>query len=205
EESGLIIYPIRYDTRRETEALIRKQQGGIPDVGVILGGPPIGTTPPTAPGGAPVPTVPPNSPSSIPPVIITRPRTDPRYPDDRRNDPRFPDPGPRDPADSTRRPPDPRTNGPIGVDLDRLYATADAYLNELANVTGGKLRRADTLGSLPQAFGEIAAELRTQYSLGYYPTNTVRDGKYRQIRVQTTRKGAVVRGRPGYRAPGSAP
>lgn len=204
EESGVIIYPIRYDTRRETEALIRQQQTGIPDVGVILGGPPIGTTPPTVPGGNPIPTGPPTLP--IPPIIVTRPRNDPRYPDDRRNDPRFPDPGPRDPTnpDPSRRSPTGR-NDPISIELDQLYATADGYLNNLASVTGGKLQRADTLGSLPRAFGEIAAELRTQYSLGYYPTNSARDGKYRPIRVQTTRKGAVVRARPGYRAPGSTP
>jgi VWFA-related protein len=204
EECGLIIYPIRYDTRHETEALVRGQQS-IPDIGVILGGPPIGTTPPTTPGGTPIPTGPPSS--SIPPVIINRPRNDPRYPDDRRNDPRFPDPGPRDPTipDSSRRAPPPGRNDPISVELDQLYATADRYLTDLAGVTGGKLHRADTLGSLPKAFGEIAAELRTQYSLGYYPTNTARDGKYRQIKVQTSRKGAVVRARPGYRAPASTP
>jgi VWFA-related protein len=85
--------------------------------------------------------------------------------------------------------------------LDHLYKLADDYLNEIAASSGGKVTRADTLSSLPAAFSEIAAELRTQYSLGYYPTNSAQDGQYHKIQVKSTRKGAVLRARPGYRAP----
>jgi VWFA-related protein len=85
--------------------------------------------------------------------------------------------------------------------LDQLYLKADSYLLELANKSGGRVLRADTLGSLPDAFAKIAAELRTQYAIGYYPTNKTRDGQYRKIKVMTTRKNVVVRARPGYRAP----
>jgi VWFA-related protein len=53
---------------------------------------------------------------------------------------------------------------------------------------------------LPSAFRQIAEELGTQYSLGYYPTNSARDGKYRKVRVRTTRKDVALRTRPGYRA-----
>jgi Ca-activated chloride channel homolog len=53
---------------------------------------------------------------------------------------------------------------------------------------------------LPDAFARIAGELRNQYLLGYYPTNGGRDGKYRKIQVKTSRKDAVIRARPGYRA-----
>jgi Ca-activated chloride channel family protein len=89
----------------------------------------------------------------------------------------------------------------MSIMLDGLYRTADAYLNELANKTGGRLLRAGTLVSLPDAFAQIAAELRTQYAIGYYPTNRARDGQYRTIKVTTTRKATVLRARPGYRAP----
>ena len=85
--------------------------------------------------------------------------------------------------------------------LDPLYATADAFLNKLAEQSGGRLLRADTLASLPDAFARIAAELRTQYSIGYYPTNANHDGLYRKVRVSTARKNLVVRAKPGYRAP----
>ena len=80
------------------------------------------------------------------------------------------------------------------------YLTADSYLKEIADRSGGQLYRADTVASLPQAFAAIAAELRTQYLLGYYPTNKAHDGSYRKIQVKTSRKDIAVRARPGYRA-----
>ena len=86
--------------------------------------------------------------------------------------------------------------------LDNLYLMGDSYLKGLADHSGGQLYRADTLASLPQAFAAIAAELRTQYTLGYYPTNRNHDGTYRKIQVKTLRKDVAVRARPGYRARG---
>jgi Ca-activated chloride channel family protein len=80
------------------------------------------------------------------------------------------------------------------------YSTADKYLETLAEKTGGRLLRADTIASLPDAFGQIAAELRTQYLLGYYPVNKERDERYRKIKVTTVRKNVVLRSRPGYLA-----
>ena len=60
-------------------------------------------------------------------------------------------------------------------DVGLEYMKADDYLAKLAEKSGGRLLRADTLVSLPDAFSQIAAELRTQYLLGYYPTNKQRD------------------------------
>jgi VWFA-related protein len=87
--------------------------------------------------------------------------------------------------------------------LDMAYLTADSYLKALAEKSGGRLLRADSIGSLPDAFAQIAAELRTQYMLGYYPINKDRDERYRKIKVDTTRKNVVVRARPGYLATNS--
>ena len=87
--------------------------------------------------------------------------------------------------------------------LDQLYITADSYLSQLANKSGGRVLRADTLGSLPDAFAKIAAELRTQYALGYYSSNKLRDGQYRKIKVSSSRKDVIIRARPGYAAPNS--
>jgi VWFA-related protein len=84
--------------------------------------------------------------------------------------------------------------------LDAAYYKADSYLKQLAEKSGGRLLRADTLGSLPDAFAQIAAELRTQYMLGYYPLNKDRDERYRKIKVATTRKNVAIRARPGYLA-----
>jgi hypothetical protein len=224
EETGIIVYPIRYDTRADLEERIRRQrQGGTIDLGTILGGGRTGT-PPTAPGGtpAPMPTPPPSSrapgggviiglPGGLPGVILPNPRRDPRDPNDPRN-PRYPDPNdprnprypdPNDPNSRYPAPNDPRSSGGITgaerAELDLLYRTADAYLRDLAETTGGSLYRADTLGQLPAAFDQIAAELRTQYALSYYPSNKARDGKFRKIKVKTTRPKTALRARPGYR------
>lgn len=87
--------------------------------------------------------------------------------------------------------------------LDLAYLKADTYLDALAKKSGGRLLRADTIGSLPEAFSQIAAELRTQYMLGYYPINKERDERYRTIKVTTARKNVVIRARPGYLATNS--
>jgi hypothetical protein len=240
EESGVLVYPIRYDTRLETEALIREQRerGETVDLGTIFGGGRGPTTPPTVPGGrSPVPSGGGIPDVRIPPVIIAGGRypgdrrypddrypRDRRYPDDRYPDDRFPrdrypdDRFPRDRYPDDRYPngrnPDPRypdspnSRGRAGdttsIMLDGLYRTADLYLAEMAEKSGGKLHRADSLRSLPDAFANIAAELRNQYSLGYYPTNQARDGQYRKLQVKVSRRDVVVRARPGYRAPGTA-
>ena len=234
DEEGVVVYPIRYETRAQTERIARDAMEDpgpqLPTRDVIRRAPP-GTTPPTFPGDDPdqVPTTgPPKStgPLGLPTageILRGRRRrnTDPDgYPSpdqmpptsgpngptgrpDERRDPRDPLPDPRDDRGNTypsgRR--NPREGDSIDAMLDQLYLTADSYLNELANKSGGRLLRADTLGSLPDAFAKIAAELRTQYAIGYYPANKTRDGQYRKIKVTTTRKSVVVRARPGYRAP----
>lgn len=206
EEAGIIVYPIRYNTRADLEAMIRQQQQGgrTVDLGNILGGggPNTSTTPSTFPGGT-VPSLPPGStgpsigPVQISPISIPTQRPQTRDPN---NPSQFPPNGRNDPAGGTAQGGTMSTN-PVSAELDTLYATADRYLNELARITGGELNRADNLGSLPAVFARIAAELRTQYSLGYYPRNPARDGKFHKLKVKTTRKGAIIRARPGYRAP----
>jgi len=110
--------------------------------------------------------------------------------------PRVPDSGPTSVPAPTGRSEDES----IGRMLDMAYLTADSYLKALADKSGGRLLRADTIGNLPDAFAQIAAELRTQYMLGYYPLNKERDERYRKIKVDTTRKNVVIRARPGYLA-----
>jgi Ca-activated chloride channel homolog len=84
-------------------------------------------------------------------------------------------------------------------ELDRTYREADEYLQQLAEMSGGVLERADRLGDLKSALGKIAEELRHQYLLGYYPTNRQKDDRSRKISVRVTRPGLLVRARPAYR------
>ncbi len=80
------------------------------------------------------------------------------------------------------------------------YDRADHYLNALAERSGARLHKADTLEDIDEAFTLIAEELRHQYTLSYYPTNDKRDGSYRKIRVVIDKPSMVVRARKGYRA-----
>lgn len=207
DETGVIVYPIRFETRAETEAIARRQANeqngvGLPTSDVIRkqGG---GTTPSTFPSGDP--TSDPNPQGrgkSWPEIILSRPNV--RRPAPPQGPPTspFPDTTSRTPPPID---PSPRNGGEARDDsikgmLDMAYLMADSYLRELAERSGGQVHRADTLAMLPQAFAAIAAELSTQYSLGYYPANRNKDGKYRKIQVKTTRRDVAIRARPGYRA-----
>ena len=84
-----------------------------------------------------------------------------------------------------------------------LYNLARREMNELAKASGGTNFVAASLQDARAAFARVAVEIGTQYSLGYYPTNKNRDGKFRTIRVevQGIKDKPVVRAREGYYAP----
>ena len=54
---------------------------------------------------------------------------------------------------------------------------------------------------LEEAFDQISEELRSQYTLGYYPTNTAKDGKFRKVKVETSNHDYKILTRKGYYAP----
>ena len=85
-----------------------------------------------------------------------------------------------------------------------LYRMARAEMAGLARESGGKTFPAADLRDARRAFRQVAEDIGTQYSIGYYSTNTARDGSFRKINVQVrTRKDAQVRAREGYQAPRS--
>ncbi|HEX8178180.1 MAG TPA: VWA domain-containing protein [Pyrinomonadaceae bacterium] len=61
---------------------------------------------------------------------------------------------------------------------------AVALINKLATETGGRAFFPSSVSELPQIAQEITRDLRTQYVIGYYPTNKARDGQFHSIRVQ---------------------
>jgi VWFA-related protein len=75
----------------------------------------------------------------------------------------------------------------------RLYNLARREMDQLARTSGGRNFEAATLQQASAAFAQVANEIGTQYSLGYYPADKTRDGRYR--------KDATVRARDGYYAP----
>jgi VWFA-related protein len=89
------------------------------------------------------------------------------------------------------------------MDISRqLYNLARREMAELARTTGGKNFSAASLQEASAAFAQVANEIGTQYSLGYYPADKTRDGRFRQIKVELRGvKDANVRARDGYYAP----
>jgi Ca-activated chloride channel family protein len=90
------------------------------------------------------------------------------------------------------------------MDISRqLYNLARREMNDLARDSGGRNFVAATLPDARAAFASVAAEIGTQYSLGYYPTNKARDGKYRaiQVEVRGVNGKPTVRAREGYFPP----
>lgn len=83
----------------------------------------------------------------------------------------------------------------------RLYESARRELREMADKTGGRVYPVKDLKQLEPAYSQIAAELRTYYSMSYYPKNEKHNGKWRTLRVKVNRPGLVAKTRPGYRAP----
>ncbi len=61
---------------------------------------------------------------------------------------------------------------------------AKAFLEKLATETGGRFYFPNDVGELAGIAKEIAGELRTQYSIGYIPSNDRNDGTFRNIKVQ---------------------
>ncbi len=83
-----------------------------------------------------------------------------------------------------------------------LGYSGDKNMKKLAEQCGG---RVISVGNKPEklkeAFDQIAAELRSQYSIGYTPTNARRDGTFRRVEVRAKSRDLRVQARTGYFAP----
>jgi len=84
-----------------------------------------------------------------------------------------------------------------------LYNLARREMNDLSRASGGRSFEATTLADARAAFARVANDIGTLYSLGYYPTNKARDGKFRAIKLEVKGlKGKTeIRARDGYYAP----
>jgi VWFA-related protein len=85
--------------------------------------------------------------------------------------------------------------------VDPRYGGNPGVAHKLAEETGGRMISVRSEKKLVEAFDEISEELRSQYTLGYYPTNSARDGKFRKIKVDTAGHDLKVLARKGYYAP----
>jgi len=84
---------------------------------------------------------------------------------------------------------------------DSRFGGNGGVAKQITEETGGRLISANSEKHLQEAFDQISEELRSQYTLGYYPTNTARDGKFRKIKVDVSNHDDKVLARKGYYAP----
>jgi VWFA-related protein len=74
-------------------------------------------------------------------------------------------------------------------------------MKKLAEETGGRvIDVGNNQQKLRNAFDQIQQELRSQYNIGYTPTNTKLDGSYRKIQIKTKNGDYKVQARQGYYA-----
>ncbi len=85
----------------------------------------------------------------------------------------------------------------IWRDVER-HAEERTELGRLVEESGGRVIEIESVDRAGRAFGEILAELRRQYVIGYYPTVDLDDGAWHPVEVRLKRKGPKLRTRGGY-------
>jgi Ca-activated chloride channel homolog len=75
-----------------------------------------------------------------------------------------------------------------------------AFLNQLAEVSGGRVFNPRVYQKLGEIYDQILDELEAQYVLGFVPQDREADGRFRKLEVKVARPGLSVRCRKGYYA-----
>ena len=75
-----------------------------------------------------------------------------------------------------------------------------SILKRMSEETGGRAFRVSHRHPLSEAFEEIQKDMRTQYAIGYLPTNGKKDGTFRRLEIKTKDKDQKVQARKGYYA-----
>ena len=79
-----------------------------------------------------------------------------------------------------------------------IYAAARARLQSLADRTGGRLNEINQLQYMAQLYREVAANLRSLYTVGYQPAGERPRGKWHEIKVEVAHSELTARTKPGY-------
>lgn len=74
-------------------------------------------------------------------------------------------------------------------------------LKNFAEKSGGKFVATPGGVAMREAFKNIVEELGIQYTIGYQPTNSAKDGKWREIDLKVSKPDIQIRTRKGYNAP----
>jgi len=79
--------------------------------------------------------------------------------------------------------------------------SGEGEMKKLTQETGGRvIEVGNKFEKLKEGFNQIANELRSQYNIGYSPTNTTLDGTFRKVEIHTNDKDYKIQTRTGYYA-----
>ena len=79
--------------------------------------------------------------------------------------------------------------------------SGDSEMRKLTGETGGRvIEVGNKIDKLRDAFNQIANELRSQYNIGYTPTNSAKDGSFRKVEIRAKNKDYKIQSRTGYYA-----
>ena len=81
-----------------------------------------------------------------------------------------------------------------------IYAAARSRLQSLADRTGGRLNEINRLQYMAQLYREVAANLRTLYTVVYQAPGDRQRGKWHEIKVEVAQSDLTARTKPGYYA-----
>jgi len=99
------------------------------------------------------------------------------------------------------------TIGLLSQESKKSAKKAKRALEEIAQASGGIAYFPENVDDVHNICQQVAHDIRNQYTLAYYPTNTRRDGTFRIVQVEVIpphgRGKLVARTRNGYYAPGS--
>ncbi len=79
-----------------------------------------------------------------------------------------------------------------------MFQAARDRLKIVADRTGGTLNTINRLEEMGRLYAQVAADLRTLYTIEYQSTNDKRDGKWRAIRIDVKNPDLISRTRQGY-------
>ena len=100
------------------------------------------------------------------------------------------------------------TIGLLSEENKKNSRRAKKALEQIAQASGGLAFFPENVDDVHNICEQVAHDIRNQYTLAYYPTNTKRDGTYRSVQVEVIpprgRGKLVARTRNGYYAPGAA-
>ena len=90
-----------------------------------------------------------------------------------------------------------RLADPLPIQIE-MFSVARSRLKILADRTGGTLNAINRLEEMGKLYAQVAADVRSLYTIEYEPSNEKRDGKWREIKIEVNKPQLISRTRPGY-------